>query len=61
MVRVQYHPGAPRAAGGWLMEPELKMEFIGRMGTEGKEEGTADTDSTNDGIAQIDAAMAVED
>lgn len=61
VVRVQYHPGAPKAAGGWLVEPQLKMEFVGRMGTERKQEGAADTDSTNDGIAQNDAAMAVDD
>lgn len=62
VVRVQYHPGAHKAAGGWLVEPELKMEFIGRMGTEGREEGAAvDTDSTHDGIAQNDATMAVDD
>lgn len=40
------------------MEPQLKMEFIGRMGTEGKEKGAVETESANDGVAQKDATEA---
>ena len=53
VVRVQYHPGAPNDAGGWLVGPELKMEFIGRMSTEEEE-----SDGANDGVAQKDAVVA---
>eukprot|EP00903_Cladosiphon_okamuranus_P009925 g9422.t1 len=62
VVRVQYHPGAHKASGGWQVEPELKMEFIGRMGTEEKEEkekekekAAVEMESTNDGSAQKDS------
>lgn len=55
VVRVQYHPGAHKASGGWLVEPTLKMEFIGRMGTEGKEKGAVEADSSNCGTAHKDA------
>lgn len=55
VVRVQYHPGAHKASGGWLVEPELKMELIGRMGTEEKEKGAVEAESANDGSAQKDA------
>eukprot|EP00752_Nemacystus_decipiens_P012829 g11361.t1 len=63
VVRVQYHPGAPKASGqgqgGWMVQPELRMDFIGRMGTEEKEKkGTVETESTNDGSAQKDAIEA---
>ena len=50
---MQYHPGAPNDAGGWLVGPELKMEFIGRMSTEEEE-----SDGANDGVAQKDAVVA---
>lgn len=53
VVRVQYHPGAPKEDGGWLVEPELKMEFIGRMGPE-----EVESDSGNDVVGQKDAVVA---
>jgi len=53
VVRVQYHPGAPNEAGGWLVGPELKMEFLGRVGSEDVE-----SDSGNEGVPQKDPVVA---
>ena len=35
VVRAQYHPGAKGGTGNWLVEPTLRMEYIGRLGTKG--------------------------
>ncbi len=53
VVRVQYHPGVPKEAGGWLVEPELKMEFIGRMGSDEEE-----SDGGNAVVGQTDTVVA---
>lgn len=60
VVRVQYHPGAQKPSGGWLLEPALKMEFLGRMGTEATQEGAMETDSATDGTPQNEAVAAEE-
>lgn len=43
---MQYHPGAGGAAGSRLVEPTLKVEYIGRLGTE--EEGQQDGSRENE-------------
>ncbi|CAM9156410.1 unnamed protein product [Ectocarpus sp. 4 AP-2014] len=60
VVRVQYHPGAQTSSGGWLLEPALKMEFLGHVGTEATQEGALETDSATDATAQNEAVAAEE-
>ena len=65
VVRAQYHPGTKGGTGGWLVEPTLKMEYIGRLGTKGgrlqegpRENGTpAQGGHAADAIAPTDTPM----
>lgn len=38
VVRVQHHPGLKEAASSQVVEPSLKMEYIGCINTGGREE-----------------------
>lgn len=65
VVRAQYHPGAKGETGDWLVEPTLRMEYIGRLGAKGgrlqegpRENGTpAQGVHTADAIAPMDTPM----
>lgn len=62
VIRVQYHPGANGATDGWQVEPTLKMEYIGRMGSEeGRQDGPGLSGRTADGVAQNDVTGVVDE
>lgn len=58
---MQYHPGAQKEAGGWLVEPALKMEFIGRMGIQATQEVAVETESVIGGSEPNEATVAVDE
>ena len=67
VVRAQYHPGTKGGTGTWLVEPTLRLEYIGRLGTQGRrlQEGPRDNGtpahalSAADAIAPADSPMEV--
>ncbi|CAM9121207.1 unnamed protein product, partial [Hapterophycus canaliculatus] len=61
VVRVQYHPGAQKSTGGWMVEPALKMEFIGRMGVQVTQDDVVDTESVSGGNVQNETTVAVDE
>lgn len=64
---MQYHPGAKRAIGTWEVVPTLRMEYIGRLGTErGGQRGVSEGDTHGvctaaDGEAPNDTTTAVDE
>lgn len=62
MVRVQHHPGSKEATGNPAVKPTLKMEYIGPVNINGREESAdGDRDSvprTTAGGTESDAPAA---